>query len=136
LCVAANFCAAAGDGWSKVVSLETGSELRVYRRDAKQLIRATMDEANDERIVVVVNDAQTAISKEEIERIDYRPPQTGSRVKAESKVTREVPGARADLPIPKMSGGEPRSVSSGVSIGSRPGFQTVYRRKIGLPAPR
>jgi hypothetical protein len=116
--------------------LKTGTELRVFRRDAKQPVQAIMDEANDERLVVVVKNEQTAIPKEDIDRVDYRPPQSGSRLKSESKVTTEVPGARADLPVPKRSGGEPRSVSSGLSIGSKPGFETVYRRKIGLPAPK
>ena len=42
---------AADDGWSKVTALRSGTEIRVFRRDAKEPIAAKMDEANDERIV-------------------------------------------------------------------------------------
>ena len=120
---------AADDGWSKVVALKGGTEIRVFKRDTKEPILAKMDEANEERLVLVVKNGQTAIAREDIERVDYRP--EGSRVKSESKVTSEVPGAKADLPAPKAGAGEPRSVSSGLSIGSRPGFETVYRRRPG-----
>ena len=121
-------CIGADDGWSKVVDIKTGTEIRVFRRDAKQPIVAKMDEANDERLVLVLKNEQTAIPKSEIDRLDARPA-AASRVKSESKVTTEVPGAKADVPAPKLSAGEPRSVSSGVSIGSKPDFETVYRRR-------
>jgi hypothetical protein len=119
----------ADDGWSKVIALKGGTEIRVFRRDAKQPVNAKMDEANDERLVLVVKNEQTSIAKEDIDRVDFRP--AGSRVKSESKVTTETPGAKADLPAPKVSAGEPRSVSSGLSIGSKPDFETVYRRRQG-----
>jgi hypothetical protein len=130
VCLMAGSVFAADDGWSKVIALRSGTEIRVLKRDAKQPVIARMDEANDERLVLVVKNEQTAIPKEDIERVDYRPA-GGSRVKSESKVTTEVPGARRDVPAPKMSAGEPRSVSSGLRIGSRPDFETVYRRKPG-----
>ena len=126
---------AADDGWSKVIELKTGTELRIYKKRATQPLLANMDEANDERIVVILKNEQTAIAKDHIERLDRRPEQKGSRVKAESKVTTEQPGARADLPMPRSGSPQGTSTSSGLSIGSKPAFETIYRRHPALPAP-
>jgi hypothetical protein len=126
---------AADDGWSKVIELKSGTELRIYKKGATQPLLAKMDEANDERIVVVLRNEQTAIPKDQIERLDRRPEQKGSRVKAESKVTTEQPGARADLPMPRSGSPQGTSTSSGLTIGGKPDFETIYRRRAALPPP-
>jgi hypothetical protein len=122
----------AEDPWMKVRAIKSGSELRILKREAKQPLLATFDEATDERIVVVVKNEQVSIPKEDIDRLDARP-KTGRPVTRESKVTTSAPGNPA--PTDQRPGGGPpgpsQSVSSGVSFGSKPDFETVYRR---LPA--
>ena len=132
---AALTAAAADDGWAKVIELKSGTELRIFKKGAAQPVLARMDEANDERVVVVVKNEQTAIPKDQIERLDRRPEQKGSRVRTESKVTTEQPGARADLPMPKSGSAQGTSTSSGVTIGGKPDFETIYRRRPALPPP-
>ena len=107
---------AAEDPWTKVRELKSGTELRIYKRGVKQPVAARMDELTNDNLIVVVKNEQVAISRDEIDRVDYRPAQTGSRVKTETKVTRNEPDPRP---------------SSGLAIHSKPGFETIYRR----PAP-
>lgn len=131
--------AAADDGWTKVMELKSGSELRITTKAAKQPLLVKMDEASPARIVVVVKNEQVAIPKDDIDRIDARPAQTGSRVRPESKTTTSTPGestAAGDRIGPGGGGGgRPNtSYSSGVSIGSKPDFETVYRRTTAGPA--
>jgi hypothetical protein len=132
LCLAALLSSGAEDPWTKVRAIKSGSELRIYKREAKQPVMATFDEATDERIVVVVKNEQVSISKDDIDRLDARP-KSGRPVTRESKVTTSAPGNPA--PTDQRPGGGPpgpsQSVSSGVSFGSKPDFETVYRR---LPA--
>lgn len=119
----------AEDSWAKVRALESGSELRILKREAKQPLMATFDEATDERVVVVVKNEQVSIPKEDIQRIDARP-KTGRPITRESKVTSSAPGNPS--PTDQRPGGGPpgpsQSVSSGLSFGSKPNFETVYRR--------
>jgi len=127
---------AADNPWAKVKDLKTGTELRIYKVGGKQPILAKMDELTDESLVVVVKNEQTAIPKEEIDRIDYRPPQTGRRTTKESKTT------TTDLPEPV--GPRPNrgasvpgtSSSSSVNVGSKPDFETIYRRTSPPPAQK
>ena len=135
LLLSAFIAAAADDGWSKVVELKSGTQLRIYKKGAAQPVLAHMDEANDERVVVVVKNEQTAIPKDQIERLDRRPEQKGSRVRTESKVTTEQPGAKADLNMPKSGSAQGTSTSSGMTIAGRPDFETIYRRRPTLPPP-
>ena len=124
----------AEDPWAKVRELKSGSEIRIYKKDAKQPILAKMDEADDERLVVVVKNEQTAIPKDQIDRIDYRRARPGSRVTKES---RTVTGSNAEVRPPGPRQGTPvpsSSTSSGVSIQSKPDFETIYRRT--TPAPQ
>lgn len=126
---------AADDGWSKVIEVKSGTELRIFKKGVTQPVLARMDEANEERIVIVLKNEQTAISKDQIDRLDRRPEQKGPRVRTESKVTTEQPGARADLPMPKSGSPQGTSTSSGLTIGGKPDFETIYRRRPALPPP-
>src|SRR5690349_21609000 len=87
--VAAATAFGADKSWDKVRELKTGTELRIFKREAKQPVLATMDEANDERIVVVVKNEQIAIAKADIDRLDYRPPRTGSKMTKTTTSTME-----------------------------------------------
>lgn len=137
LAAVAAACMRGEDGWSKVVEIRSGTELRIFRRDVKQPLLAKMDEATDERLSVVVKDRQVAIPRAEVDRVDARP-QGGSRVVRESKVTSQMPDAKDVAPAGPAPGkptGPSTNVSSGLSIGSKPDFETVYRRAIGKPKP-
>src|SRR5258708_23144736 len=120
----------ADNPWTKVKELKTGTELRIFKIGAKQPILAAMDEATDDRLVVVVKKEQTAIEKDQIEQIDYRPPKTTSRVTSETRTTNDPPGQTAG-PAPRGSsggGGPSASTSNSVNFGSKPGFEKIYRR--------
>ena len=122
---------AADTSWTRVKELKSRAELRIYKKGAREPINATFDDANDDRLIVVVKNEQVAIPKEDIDRLDARPAATPRKVSVQKteKVTDPdpVPSPRAQAPIP----GE--STSSNVSFGgSKPDFETIYRR---APAP-
>ena len=126
----------ADNPWNKVKELKTGAELRIFKTGAKQPILAMMDEATDERLIIVVKKEQMAIDKDQIDRIDYRPPKSGGpRVTKETRTTLDPPGQVAG-PAPRGSGGgggPSTSTSSSLNLGSKPDFETIYRR---TPGPR
>jgi hypothetical protein len=109
----------ADDEWAKVKALKTGAEIRVFKKGSTQPVSALMDELTDENLIVVVKKTQTAIPKDQIDRIDARP--AGGRVTKET-TTKEssTPGQVAEPPG--------SSTSTSVNFGSKPDFQTVYRR--------
>jgi hypothetical protein len=127
--------AASPDPWAAVVKLKSGAEIRVWKKGSMQPVLGKFDEANDERLILVVKNEQTAIPREQIERLDARPAQQGSRVKVESKTTTDDP-QKAKEPTPGMYS-EPAvggtSSSSSVHFGGKPDFETVYRRPAGAP---
>lgn len=125
----------ADDPWDKVRELKTGTELRITKKGGKAPLLATMDEANSERIVVVVKNEQVAIAKDEIDRLEFRPA-GGSRAKVtkESKMDNDAankdirqakPGDRVAVP-----GG---SAGGGLTFGGKADFQVLYRRGVGVP---
>ena len=137
------FCTAllafgADDPWAKLKALKTGSELRVYKRGAAQPLLVKMDELTDDHLVVIDKNAQTAIPRDQIDRVDSRP--TGkSRITKETttKVTDGVGDPKAVIPGPQQQGNPgpstTTSTNTGFSIGPKPDFETVYRRP--SPAP-
>jgi hypothetical protein len=120
----------ADDPWKKVRELKSGTEMRIYKTSAKQPITANMDELKDESLVVVVKNEQVAISRDEIDRIDARPPQTGSRVTKETKATINTHESQPATPGSRNPSGPSSSQSSSLSIGSKPGFETIFRRTL------
>jgi hypothetical protein len=126
---------AADDPWTKVRELKSGTELRIYKRNAKQPLLAKMDQATEESLVIVVKNEQVAVPKEEIDRVDHRPA-GGSRVTRESTTkTNTVANPSPDQQRPGGSVASPSSSSStNFSIGSKPDFETIYRRL--PPAPK
>ena len=136
LLVAAITLVAADDPWAKVRELKSGTEIRIKKRGVAQPILAQMDEAMEDRIVVVIKNEQISITKEQIDRLDARP-KGGSRIVRETKTTSSAPGNPS--PLEQRIGGGPAgpssSTSSSLNIGSKPDFETVYRRS-PLPPPQ
>src|SRR5947209_3587921 len=128
---------AADDPWAKVKDLKTGTELRIVKKGAKQPIIAKMDELTDESLVVIVKNEQTAIPREQIERIDSRP-SGKSRLTTESKTTTE--GGPNGQPVgarPTPGAMVPQTSSSNsISMGNKPDFETIYRRTSAPPSQK
>jgi hypothetical protein len=131
---AAAALAAEPDPWAAVVKLKSGAEIRVLKKGSMQPVLGKFDEADDERLVLVVKNEQVAIPKEQIDRLDARPQPAGSRVKVEGKTTTDDPQKAKEPPIGMHS--EPvvgTSTTSGVNITGKPDYETVYRRPLGTP---
>jgi len=123
----ATLAAGANDPWAKVRDLKTGTELRVFKKGSTKPVMATLDEASDDNLIVVVKNEEIAIPREDIDRIDYRPPQTDSRTTKETRTVEKPP--EGGPPNPRSQGDMPSTeTTSGVSFGGKPDFQTVYRR--------
>lgn len=129
-CCGAAIAFAADDPWSKVKAIRTGSELRVFKKGAAQPLVVKMDEATDERLVVVNKNEQTSIAKEDIDRIDARSTSKRSVTKETKQTTGDTSmDPRATIPGPQRSQpGITSSSSTNYSFGSKPDFETVYRR--------
>lgn len=117
--------------WTKVKALQSRGELRICKKGAREPINATFDDANDERIIVVVKNEQVAIPKANIDRIDARPAKTTRKLNVESATKQTDPDSTPHRPAGADVPGT--SSSSNVSFGgeSRPDFQTIYRRADG-----
>jgi hypothetical protein len=129
LILAAVVAFGAEDEWAKVKGVKTGVEIRVFKKGSTQPILAQMDELTDENLIVIVKKTQTAIPKDQIDRVDARP--TGSSRLTKETTTKETYG---DTKPGSPSAPEVvTSTSSSVSVGSKPDFETVYRRPVGAP---
>jgi hypothetical protein len=132
LLLAAAAAFAADDPWAKVRELKGGTELRIYKKGTAQPVLAKSDELTDENLIVVLKNAQVAIPRDQIDRIDYRPYK--SRVNTETKSKTTEPDT---TPGPPGHGSlvPGTSTSTNVGIGSKPDFEEIYRRPAGQPSP-
>ena len=124
---------AAEDAWAKVQALKTGTEIRVYKKSSTQPVLAKFADAREDSLLIVVKNAEVAVPKAEIDRIDYRPPKPGGRVTKETKTTEEDP-TKAKEPPAGMNGrqdGVGSSTSTSFSVQGKPDFETIYRRPAG-----
>lgn len=131
LFLAAVIALAADDPWTKVREIKSGTDPRIYKKASTQPILAKMDEATDENLLVVIKNRQTAIPRDQIDRLDYRP--KASRVTKETKTTTTAPDP-APGPPGSVSATPGTSTTSSLSVGSLPDFETIYRRP--SPAPK
>jgi hypothetical protein len=113
------------DAWEKVAQLKGGTELRVFKTGSAQPVPANFADLNDDNLIVVIKNTETAIPKSDIDRIEARMKGTG-RVKSESTAT-EKPPDQTSL-NPRENSGPSTSSSTNLSFGSKGDFQTVYRR--------
>ena len=131
LCIASALFAA-DDPWAKVKELKSGTELRVFKKGSAQPLTVKMGDLTDENLIVINKNEQSAIARDLIDRIDYRP-SGKSRLTTETKMaTKDTTGdPKAVIPAPNSRGagsGPTTSTSTGLSVGSKPDFETVYRR--------
>lgn len=130
LCAAA-LAFGADDPWAKVKELKTGTELQVYKRGAVQPLSVKMDELTDQNLIVINKNAQTAIRRDDIERIDARPSGKTRTVNETKTEKNAATDPRSTIPGPNSPPGAMSPPTSGASSGvtwSKPGFETVYRR--------
>ena len=119
----------ADDPWTKVRELNSGAELRIYRHGESKALEAKMDEADQTRLLVVVKNAQVAIAKNLIDRIDARPPATGSRVTKQTRIVND-PGPNPNPAIAsKERPGPTTTESTNFTLKGKPDFETIYRRQ-------
>jgi hypothetical protein len=121
--------AAADSSWDKVRELKTGTELRIFKKGARQPVLGKMDEANEERVIVVVKNEEIAVQKDDIDRIDYRP--AGKKGLTKETHTTQSDSTQTTPAGPQPPGtGSPLTTSTTTSFGSgsKPDFETIYRR--------
>jgi hypothetical protein len=140
LCCGAVAAFGADDPWAKVKEIKSGAELRIFKRGSSQPLLVKMDEASDERIVVVNKNEQTAIAKEDIDRVEARPSaKRGVTKESKTTVNDAASDPRSTIPSPASrgsvggGGGTSTSTSTGYSIGGKPAFELVYQRPPALP---
>lgn len=127
---AATLLLAADTSWTRVKALSNHSELRIFKNGQREPVTAAFNEANDERIIVVVKNQEVSIPKSDIDHIDARPAKTPRKMNV-ATTEKETP---PDY-IPHPVGGPPvpgATSSSNVSFsGGGKEFETVYRRAEG-----
>ena len=127
----------ADDPWAKLKELKTGTELRVYKKGAAQPLLVQMGELTDDNLVVIEKKQETAIARELIDRVDYRPSGKSRLTRqTETKISDAVGDPKAVIPS-GMGGtqgaGTTTSSSSNLAVGSKPDFETIYRRPPSAP---
>ncbi len=133
LLLAATAAFAADDAWSKVKELKSGTELRVFKKGSIQPILAKSDDVTEENLLIIVKNEETAIPKDQVDRVDYRP--SKARVTTETKTKTTDPDTTPGPPgHGSLTPGS--STSTSVGIGSKPDFETIYRRPSPPPAAK
>ena len=123
---------AADDPWGKVKDLKTGSDIRVFRKGSVKAVLGTFDQATDDNLILVVKNEEIAIPRDEVERLDARPKEGGT---PPTKTTTTVDkGPEGQAPSPQgHPAGPSTSTNTSYSFGSKPDFQTVYRKPPPMP---
>ena len=125
------FAADTADPWKKVRDVKTGTELRIFRSGAPKSIMAQFAELTDDNMVVIIKDEEVAIPRDKILRIDSRP-QKGY-VSTQTKVSGANESYSRSQPNPPGRGPS-SSTSTGIAIGEKADFETIYRRPPPPPA--
>jgi hypothetical protein len=119
----------ADNPWAKVQELKGRSELRIYKKGAREPLMATLDDVTEDRILIVVKNEQMSIPKDDIDRLDARPSgKTPSKVVKETTVKTTEPDYTPHPPQGVQVPGESYNTSVSRNGGSKPEFETVYRR--------
>jgi hypothetical protein len=132
LLAAATVFAAGEDPWAKVKDLKSGTEIRVVKRGAAKPLEGKLDEARDDAVVIVLKNEQVSVPKDEIDRLDYRP-KPGSRIVKTGNAKQTDPDPTPPVGMNHGPAVPGTNYSSGLSIGSKPDYETLYRRPLGAP---
>jgi hypothetical protein len=119
--------------WDKIRELKSGTELRIFKRRGNGPILAVMDEATEDRLIVVVKNEQVAMERDDIDRIDARPVRSGSRI-TKTTTTESNTGPTSVGPQPQGNRGDVpgNTTTSSFGVGSKPDFETIYRRQAAV----
>ena len=119
----------ADDPWAKVRELKSGTELRIYKRGTAEPVMATMQEATEERVVILLKRELTSVRRVDIDRLDQRP-RTRQRVTTQTSAVIRAAGnpARSEERIGSSATPSSTSTMGTLTINSKPEFETVYRR--------
>ncbi|HEV2688825.1 MAG TPA: hypothetical protein VGV35_09730 [Bryobacteraceae bacterium] len=115
--------------WDIIRELKSGTELRIFKRGSLAPILAAMDDATDDRLLVVVKNEQMAIERNDIDRIDARP--RSSRLTKESHTVNDAangPTSVGPQPLGSRMSAPGGSQSTSIGVGTKPEFETIYRR--------
>ena len=131
------FALLAPDAWDKVKDLKGGSEVRIFKAGVKQPVIGLLEDAEDDRVLLVVKNEQVSIPKRDIERLEARPAKSRVKVQGETKSTEKVAGSSGVSQErmqrnPPQSGGN-TSTSTGVTVSGKPEFEVIYRRTAAKP---
>ena len=125
---------AADNSWTKLSDLKSGTELRVYRTGNKPPMLAAFADVNEDNLIVIVKNTETAIPKDEIDHIDARGKAEKPTMSTETHASDDPPQVGA--PNIHQQEGLTSSSSSSVSFGGGKGdFRTVYRRNLAVSKP-
>ena len=125
---------AADDPWTKVRELKSGTELRIYKMGTTQPVVAKLDQAKEESLIIVLKNEQSSVPKEEIDRLDYRPGGSSRMTKQTTMETNTLGNPSPDQQ--RVGGSNPgpsSSQSTSITLGSKPDFETIYRRSPAVP---
>jgi len=134
---AATLAFGADDPWAKVKELKTGSELRVYKRGSAQPLLVKMGDLTDDNLVVVNKKEETAIPRDQIDRIEARlAARTRTTTDTESAEKNAASDPRSSIPGPNAPPGAMHAPTTTTSTGvqwTKQDFEVVYRRPTGAP---
>ena len=123
------------DAWAKLREVKSGAELRVYKIGSAQPLLVKMGELTDEHLVIIEKNKQTAIARDQIDRVEARPT-TKRTVSKETKVTDNTNDPKNVIPSPAQQGTHGPNTSTSTTAGmsfDKPPFETVYRRAARAP---
>jgi hypothetical protein len=129
----AAMAAFAADPWAKVQELKSGGEVRIFKTHSTKPVLGKIEEVHDDSVIIATRNEEIAVQKDDIDRLDYRPA-GGTKGTKTTRTTTSDPVANAAGPAPTHSreaNGSGASSSTDYSFGSKPDFQTVYRRPAG-----
>jgi hypothetical protein len=100
----------ASDPWDKLTNIKSGSDLRIYRKGAAEFTAAKSAYVTERKVVVIIKNTETAIDKNEIDRVESRPP---AGKPAQTKTYENTPDS-ASMSISRST--------------TREGWTTIYTR--------
>src|SRR5947209_2173483 len=115
---AAALALGADDPWAKLRALKSGTDLQVHKLGAAQPLSVQMGELTPESLVVINKNAEVAIPRVEIERVEARvSPKTRSMNDTKTTEKNAATDPRSTIPRPNTPPGAINSPTTEVSSG-------------------